>query len=343
VNSAARPVDLLLSQAKEAARSANKAEARRLLWLALQLDPERPELWIWLAGLAPSARASLGYLARALTLDPDNMQARAGLRWARRRAMGVPSLTVAVRQAEPEPSPVRRPYWVGGLVALLAVVLVVSLAGSILFPNWPTALAAWDSAPKVATVVPLVQFSPLSLPTRTPQLPPTWTPAPSLTPAPTPTPAPTLTATPRPTATPTETPIPLPPSATAVPPVAAEPASNGERWIDVDLSEQLLTAFEGATPVRQVIVSTGLPGTPTVVGQFRIYVKYESTLMTGDDYYLPNVPYTMYFYRGYGLHGTYWHNNFGRPMSHGCVNLPTPEAQWLYGFASVGTLVKIHY
>jgi lipoprotein-anchoring transpeptidase ErfK/SrfK len=95
--------------------------------------------------------------------------------------------------------------------------------------------------------------------------------------------------------------------------------------------------------VRQIVVSTGLPGTPTVVGQFRIYVKYESTLMTGDDYYLPNVPYTMYFYKGYGLHGTYWHNNFGRPMSHGCVNLPTPEAEWLYGFASVGTLVNIHY
>jgi lipoprotein-anchoring transpeptidase ErfK/SrfK len=126
-----------------------------------------------------------------------------------------------------------------------------------------------------------------------------------------------------------------------VPP--AGPGSAGERWIDVDLSEQLLTAYEGTEPVRQVVVSTGLPATPTVVGQFRIYVKYESTLMTGDDYYLPNVPYTMYFYKGYGLHGTYWHNNFGRPMSHGCVNLPTPEAEWLFGFASVGTLVNVHY
>lgn len=47
--------------------------------------------------------------------------------------------------------------------------------------------------------------------------------------------------------------------------------------------------------------------------------------MTGPGYDLPNVPYTMYFYQGYGLHGTYWHNNFGTPMSHGCVNMPTPE------------------
>jgi lipoprotein-anchoring transpeptidase ErfK/SrfK len=232
---------------------------------------------------------------------------------------------------------------VGGLVAVWAVVLVVSLAGSILFPDWPAALAAWDSPPKVATVVSLVQFSPLSLPTRTPELPETWTPAPSLTPTPTPTLVPTLTATPTATETPTETPTPVPPTPTPVPPVAAGPGSNGERWIDVDLSEQLLTAYEGTTPVRQVLVSTGLPGTPTVVGQFRIYVKYESTLMTGDDYYLPNVPYTMYFYKGYGLHGTYWHSSFGRPMSHGCVNLPTPDAQWLYGFASIGTLVNIHY
>jgi lipoprotein-anchoring transpeptidase ErfK/SrfK len=188
-----------------------------------------------------------------------------------------------------------------------------------------------------------VQFSPLNLPTRTPELPPTWTPAPSPTRTPTPTPVPTLTPTPTPTETPTETPTPVPPSPTPIPPAAAAPGSNGERWIDVDLSEQFLTAYEGTTPVRQVTVSTGLPATPTVVGQFRIYVKYESTLMTGDDYYLPNVPYTMYFYRGYGLHGTYWHNNFGRPMSHGCVNLPTPEAEWLYGFASIGTLVNIHY
>jgi len=121
------------------------------------------------------------------------------------------------------------------------------------------------------------------------------------------------------------------------------PGSNGERWIDVNLSQQLLIAYEGTTPVRWVSVSTGLPGTPTVVGQYRIYVKYLKDDMSGDDYYLPSVPYVMYFYQGYGLHGTFWHSNFGYPMSHGCVNLPTTEAEWLFGFASVGTLVNIHY
>ena len=120
-------------------------------------------------------------------------------------------------------------------------------------------------------------------------------------------------------------------------------APTSGRWIDVNLSAQRLTAYQGNTPVRSTLVSTGLPGTLTPTGQYRIYVKYVSTLMTGPGYYLPNVPYTMYFYRGYGIHGTYWHNNFGRPMSHGCINLPTPQAQWLYSWAPVGTLVKIHY
>ena len=115
------------------------------------------------------------------------------------------------------------------------------------------------------------------------------------------------------------------------------------RWIDIDLSAQTATAYEGNTAVRSTLVSTGLAQYPTPVGQFRIYVKYRYADMSGPGYYLRNVPYVMYFYRGYGLHGTYWHSNFGRPMSHGCINLPTSEAEWFYGYAAVGTLVNIHY
>jgi LysM repeat protein len=119
------------------------------------------------------------------------------------------------------------------------------------------------------------------------------------------------------------------------------------RWIDVNLSTQTLTAYEGQTPVMQALVSTGIWQTPTVVGTFKIYVKYPSTRMIGDiggDYYdLPDVPHVMYFYEGYGLHGTYWHNNFGTPMSHGCVNLSQTDAAWLYDWTSVGTKVVTHY
>ncbi|MGD8966517.1 MAG: LysM peptidoglycan-binding domain-containing protein [Anaerolineae bacterium] len=123
----------------------------------------------------------------------------------------------------------------------------------------------------------------------------------------------------------------------------AVPQRAGERWIDVNLSTQTLTAYEGNRPVRRVVVSTGLPRTPTPVGQFRVWTRLRYDHMSGPGYYLPNVPYVMYFYRGYGLHGTYWHHNFGTPMSHGCVNLPTAEAGWLFNWASVGTKVVTHY
>jgi lipoprotein-anchoring transpeptidase ErfK/SrfK len=65
--------------------------------------------------------------------------------------------------------------------------------------------------------------------------------------------------------------------------------------------------------------------------------------MAGPGYYLPNVPYVMYFFQGYGIHGTYWHNNFGTPMSHGCVNLTIEDSAWIFDFASVGTVVFVHY
>jgi lipoprotein-anchoring transpeptidase ErfK/SrfK len=121
-----------------------------------------------------------------------------------------------------------------------------------------------------------------------------------------------------------------------------------DQWIEINLSQQRLNAWEGGSLVYSYLVSTGLWGR-TPVGDYQIYVKYPATLMTGGStalgtyYYLPNVPCTMYFYKGYGIHGTYWHNNFGHPMSHGCVNMRTEEACVLYNWASVGTRVNIHY
>lgn len=127
-----------------------------------------------------------------------------------------------------------------------------------------------------------------------------------------------------------------------------QPAPNyGARWIDVNLSTQTLTAYEGDVPVMVTAVSTGTYLYPTVTGQFSIYLRHQSQTMNGYllgyDYYLPDVPYVMYFYRGFALHGTYWHNNFGVPMSHGCVNMPTDKAQWLYNWSDYGTLVNVHY
>jgi lipoprotein-anchoring transpeptidase ErfK/SrfK len=134
----------------------------------------------------------------------------------------------------------------------------------------------------------------------------------------------------------------VPSSPALIPSPAAPSAIKERRWIDVDLSEQRLRAYEDGEVVRETLVSTGLPRTPTVMGQFRIWVKLRYDDMSGPGYYLEDVPYVMYFYQGYGLHGTFWHNNFGQRMSHGCVNLPTPEAEWMFNFVDVGTLVNVH-
>jgi lipoprotein-anchoring transpeptidase ErfK/SrfK len=119
------------------------------------------------------------------------------------------------------------------------------------------------------------------------------------------------------------------------------PSNLQNRRIVVDLSEQTIRAYENEVLLKSVIVSTGLPGTPTVQGDYSVYSKLPEQAMSGPGYYLPGVPWVMYFYQGYAIHGTYWHNNFGQPMSHGCVNLPSAEAEWFYQFASVGTPVTV--
>jgi LysM repeat protein len=122
---------------------------------------------------------------------------------------------------------------------------------------------------------------------------------------------------------------------------APAPAIGSGKEIIVDLSDSRVYAYENGVLVRNVLVSTGLPATPTVQGDFTVNRKYAAQTMTGPGYYLPNVPYVLYFYAGYALHGTYWHENWGQPMSHGCVNMPTPEAEWIYYWADMGTPVRV--
>lgn len=122
--------------------------------------------------------------------------------------------------------------------------------------------------------------------------------------------------------------------------------SDAPKRIEVDLTNQRLYTYEGDKLVHNFLVSTGKWGrTPT--GTFRIWIKLRSTKMSGGSkalgtyYYLPNVPYTMYFYNdqtpkhvGYGIHGAYWHNNFGHPMSHGCINMKEEEVAQVYAWAA---------
>jgi uncharacterized protein YraI len=135
-------------------------------------------------------------------------------------------------------------------------------------------------------------------------------------------------------------PIQTPPATPTSTPVILEGVEG--RWIDIDLSEQRLDAYEGAKQVGSFLVSTGVAAYPTEKGQYKIYVKYRFTDMHGPGYFLPDVPFNMFYSGDFSIHGTYWHHNFGTPMSHGCVNMDIKDAEWLFDFAEVGTIVNIH-
>lgn len=134
-------------------------------------------------------------------------------------------------------------------------------------------------------------------------------------------------------------------------------ATAEEKRIMIDLTTQHLYAKEGDRTVMDFLVSTGKWGkTPT--GTFTIWIKLRYTRMVGGNkalgtyYNLPNVPYTMYFYNasvpktmGYGVHGAYWHNNFGHPMSHGCINMREADVAKLFYWADppkVGVPLGVH-
>ncbi|HRA47524.1 MAG TPA: L,D-transpeptidase family protein, partial [Thermomicrobiales bacterium] len=122
-----------------------------------------------------------------------------------------------------------------------------------------------------------------------------------------------------------------------------------EHWIEVNLSTQYLTAWEGNTKVNGTWVSTGKNGFETPTGTYYIWLRYRYQTMSGciqgECYNVPDVPWVQYFtHYGHALHGTYWHNDFGiARRSHGCVNLPLWFAAWLWDWATYGTRVWIHY
>jgi len=365
-----------IQNARQELQNGNRQAARRWAELAAAVAPEMEAPWLILAGLA-SPRSSIAYLNRALQVNPKSDRARQGMRWAIQRLR-----EEEARRAKPTPPHSTQPVAAQG-TKVEARGFVVSDASSqppvicTAPTRQGTALAArrlsflplliflacvtiaWAAWPGNASPALAFIRENISLPQTTPTIPgaaaqilkptytPTFTPTSTPTPTATPTPTPTDTPTPTPTFTPTSTPLPTdtpvaPPTYEPPTPVPL-PGGDGERWIDVNLSQQRVYAYEGNVIVNSFLVSTGTWRTPTVTGQYRVYVKYRYTDMSGPGYYLANVPYTMYFYKGYALHGTYWHSNFGTPMSHGCVNLTISDAGWLFNWASVGTLVNVHY
>jgi lipoprotein-anchoring transpeptidase ErfK/SrfK len=109
-----------------------------------------------------------------------------------------------------------------------------------------------------------------------------------------------------------------------------------EKWVHVSLRRQVLTAYEGDQLVYATLVSTGKRDTPTPRGLYRVWVKTAHEPMhgrAGDPYFVDEVPWAMFFRDGLSLHGTYWHDRFGTPVSHGCVNLSLADARWLFDWA----------
>ncbi len=119
----------------------------------------------------------------------------------------------------------------------------------------------------------------------------------------------------------------------------------GERWIDVDVASQVLTAYVGDRPVFATLVSTGRGANGSILatprGVHRLWVKLRTSNMdnlddesAAENYAIQAVPWVMYFEHGYGLHGTFWHRDFGNKHSHGCVNLTPLDAERLFGWTS---------
>ncbi|MDQ7024810.1 MAG: L,D-transpeptidase [Anaerolineae bacterium] len=114
---------------------------------------------------------------------------------------------------------------------------------------------------------------------------------------------------------------------------------NTDKWISVDLYEQVLIAYEDDIPVFATLIASGLPEWSTNEGTFNVYLRRERTTMSGaynrpDFYYLEEVPWTMFFDGDIALHGTFWHDKFGYRQSHGCVNMSITDANWIYEWSS---------
>lgn len=326
----------LVLLAREALRKGDRPTARKWARDAATKNPEQEDAWLLLAALG-SPRASLTYLQKALEINPASNHARKGMHWAIKRyrnSLIENTVKPKIFQQAVTPNALIRNTTSSFQWVIILTILILSF-----FNYFVKSASIFDNTPKKNAIsfneVRLLKASATPTPTSTS----TSTPTPTITPSLTPSLTPTFTETPQPTNTPP------PPEKKDDSSRVSLPygVSKGENWIDVNLTNQRVYAFQGKNLLKSFIVSTGTWQHPTVVGQYRIYVKYTYANMAGPGYFLPNVPYVMYFYKGYGIHGTYWHNNFGVPMSHGCINLRTEDAGWIFNWASVGTMVNIHY
>jgi lipoprotein-anchoring transpeptidase ErfK/SrfK len=371
----------LIAKARESLHRGDKASAWQLGKRAAVLAPSLEDVWLVLAASDPDPHDALAYAQKARQINPHSTRAQRAVEWTVSRLKQIEALKdrlpvsalprradVAVPQKQHAyqtaiAMPVLRSQSRNWLLPALSIGVGILLIGFIvLFALTRPMLASLVSGLRLPAATQENLWAPVDMakPEATPidvsafVVQATNTPAPALaatvTQAPTSEPTSTDIPTEAPTVVPSATETPgsmlmeiLADTPTNVPPTPGISVGNGVRWIDVDLTNQMVYAYEGDVVVNSFLVSTGTWLTPTVTGKHKIWIKVRVQDMKGPGYYLPDVPYVMFFYRDYGLHGTYWHNNFGTPMSHGCVNLRTEDAAWLFNWASVGTIVNVHY
>jgi hypothetical protein len=120
-----------------------------------------------------------------------------------------------------------------------------------------------------------------------------------------------------------------------------EEIGPGEKWIEIDLFEQTIAAYEGGRMVYATMISGGRTSTATPTGLYRVYYKVREGKMSNPDvedgsaswYYIEDVPWTLYFHEGYSIHAAFWHDAFGFLRSHGCVNLAPRDAEWFFNWS----------
>lgn len=321
----------LMDSTRTALEQGDLMGARRMLRQIVQTDPQNHRAWLWLAGITESPSASMQYVKRAQNIAPDDPTVHKALQWAEKRLQErqqfdnrVVAAPPPQQQSKTEPK-AEEPKANGWLKRFgLGLFLVFGLVG--IWSIWqigPPVVIASEPLVFVATLPPSERYSAnKSEQTIATIRTPTHAKSESIW----------------------ETVQRRTPVQASIPPISH---FSENRWIDVNLTTQTLVAYENDVAIYTTLVSSGLYNTPTVTGQFRIYIRYDSQDMSGYhlgyDYYLEDVPFVQYFHKDFALHGAYWHNNFGTPMSHGCVNLSPSDSQWLYNFADIGTLVNVHY
>ena len=129
-------------------------------------------------------------------------------------------------------------------------------------------------------------------------------------------------------------------------------AAEGEKWVDIDLSDDSVTAYVGGKVAGgPFYMVPGAPDTPTVTGTFHVYLKYDVQTMRGENadgskYVTEGVPWVTYFTGSYAMHGAPWRSSFGWSGyggSHGCVNMPVDAAKFIYDWTDMGDTVVVHY